>query len=237
MKIGKMVLTIALIPMISLFAYYAHAANLFNNLFYSASEAVNRTDQVKIENFLSKSHTLNETVLRLGLHAYNKVRQQGIDSKQLLTIIDYSKPSSEPRLWVLSMKDNNVLFHVYVTHGKNSGTNIPSSFSDRSRSLKSSLGVFLTTSPYYGRHGYSLRVQGLEKGFNDHAISRAIVFHGARYASANFALTHGRLGNSWGCFAVSPEIAKALINTIKDGTVVFAYYPDQRWLSSSHFLS
>jgi len=225
---------------------YAYAEGLFEGLFSTPSYAVggntstitstgSLNDTVKA--ITAKAPSLNPEALKLGLQAYSKVREEGRDQKQLLTIVDYSKPSTEPRLWVIDLKDNKVLFHEYVAHGKNSGDNEATSFSDRPGSLKSSIGVFLTANPYYGQHGYSLRVQGLERGFNDNALSRAIVFHAAAYVSSDFAQSYGRLGKSWGCFAVNPSVADSLINTIKGGTVVFAYYPDKHYLSSSQFLS
>ena len=180
---------------------------------------------------------LNPEVLRLSLTAYSKAKQRGLVAKPYLTIVDYSKPSSERRLWVVDVKHQKVLFNTWVAHGKNSGDVNATSFSNDARSLKSSLGVYVTEDIYSGKHGDSLRIQGLERGFNDHAYDRAIVFHGASYASQNVATTHGRLGRSWGCMAVGENIIHPLINTIKDKTVVVAYYPDRNWLRHSSYLT
>ncbi len=193
--------------------------------------------QAELQQFSEQAPALNPKVLKLGLEAYNKARQEGLDKQHILTIIDYTKPSTEKRLWVLDLNKHTVLFNDYVAHGKNSGANYATSFSDRSGSLKSSLGVFLTESTYQGKHGYSLKLKGLEKGFNDKAEARDIVIHRANYATAQFAREHGRLGRSWGCFVVSPTIADSLIHSIKNGTLLFAYYPDRAWLSQSQFLS
>lgn len=176
-------------------------------------------------------------VLKLGLEAYQKAKVRGLVRRPVLTIIDYSKPSTQARLWVLDLRTNRVLLHDYVAHGKGSGEENPVRFSNRPQSLESSLGVYLTGSPYRGHHGYSLRLVGLEKGINDRAFSRDIVVHAASYASAQFLKLHGRLGRSFGCFAVRPQISMALINTIKKGTLMFVYYPDKHWLSSSRFLT
>lgn len=184
----------------------------------------------------SKAVTLDPTVIKLGLQAYEKARSQGLDSSQILTIVNYQQPSTEPRMYVFDLKTNNLLFKELVAHGKNSGDNVPHSFSNAPSSLKSSIGLFLTTSPYIGEHGYSLRVDGLEKGFNDMAASRDIVVHAANYVSQAFARAHGRLGKSWGCFAVDPTVASSLISTIKGGTLIFAYYPDQNYLAHSNYL-
>ncbi len=193
--------------------------------------------QAELRQFSEQVPGLNPKVLQLGLEAYNKAREEGLDNQHILTIIDYTKPSTEKRLWVLDLNNNSVLFNDYVAHGQNSGGNYASAFSDKPGSLESSLGLFLTESTYQGKHGYSLRLKGLDKGFNDRAEARDIVVHRADYATAQFAQEHGRLGRSWGCFAVSPTIADSLIHSIKNGTLVFAYYPDPSWLSKSQFLS
>lgn len=193
--------------------------------------------QTELQQFSGQAPGLNPKVLKLGLEAYNKARKEGLDKQQILTIVDYTKPSTEKRLWVFDLNNRSVLFNEYVAHGKNSGGNYATSFSDRSGSLESSLGVFLTESVYQGKHGTSLKLKGLEKGFNDKAEVRDIVIHRANYATAQFAHKHGRLGRSWGCFAVSPAVADSLIHSIKNGTLVFAYYPDPSWLSKSQFLS
>jgi hypothetical protein len=184
----------------------------------------------------SQADNLDETVLRRSLTAYVIAHQQGYDKQEVLTIVDYSKPSTEKRLWVIDLKNNNVLFNTWVAHGKNSGDLNSTAFSNNARSLKSSLGVFVTEDTYDGHNGYSLRVRGLERGFNDNAMSREVVFHGADYANPTIARGLGRLGRSWGCFAVGRNVSASLINTIKHKTVVVAYYPDPRWLHDSVYL-
>lgn len=174
--------------------------------------------------------TLDEKVLKLSLTAYINARKQGYDNKQLLTVIDYSKPSTEKRLWVFDIKKGKEVLYTWVSHGKNSGNVQASSFSNTNGSLKSSLGVFVTDEPYIGSHGVALRVTGLEKGVNDNAYSRNIVFHGAAYIGDK------RTGRSWGCPAVKTDTIKTLVDTIKGNTVVFAYYPDSNWLRNSRFL-
>lgn len=212
-------------------------ASGFFTMAVSASPTGDLSVQNEVSQFQSKAPGINPKALQLGLIAYSKARKEGLDKQQILTIIDYTKPSTSRRLWVLDINDHTVLFNDYVTHGQNSGGNYANAFSDSPGSLESSLGLFLTESTYDGKHGYSLKIKGLEKGFNDRAESRDIVFHRAEYATAQFAQAHGRLGRSWGCFAVSPKVADSLIHTIKNGTLVFAYYPDPSWLSKSQFLS
>jgi len=186
----------------------------------------------------AQANNLDANVLKLSLSAYIHARKRGLDNRQLLTIIDYSKSSAEKRLWVVDLKRAKVLFNTYVTHGQNSGKKLATSFSNQPGSLKSSIGVFVTTQkPYVGGNGYSLRLLGLEPGINDNAYRRDIVFHGAWYATGATVRKYGQLGRSWGCPAVSEDTARPLIDTIKDNTLVFAYYPDRRWLGHSSFLA
>lgn len=186
----------------------------------------------------SEAGNIDSKVLRLSLIAYINARNKGYGDRHLLTVIDYSKPSTEKRLWVFDLRTGHELFNTWVSHGKNSGGLNAYSFSNANGSLKSSFGVFITDrSPYEGGNGYSLRLHGLEKGVNDHAYDRNVVIHGAWYVNPDTIRRYGQIGRSWGCPAVSSELAKPIINTIKDSTLVFAYYPDRNWLSHSRFLS
>lgn len=185
----------------------------------------------------AQASNLDPRVLKLSLKAYQKALQQGVNSKPVLTIIDYSKPSAQRRLWVVDLRNNKVLFNTYVAHGRNSGGSVSTSFSNQPNSLKSSLGVFLTEDVYTGHDGYSMRIKGLERGINDNVYRRNVVFHGASYVSAQMARAKGMMGRSWGCMAVSRDIVKPLINTIRNKSLVFAYYPDHHWLKNSRFLS
>ena len=185
----------------------------------------------------SQADNLSPEAVKAGLVAYQKAREQGLDGKEMLTIIDYSKSSRDRRLLVFDIKNQKVLFNTWVAHGKNSGGENATSFSNDARSLKSSLGVFVTSDIYSGKHGESLRVEGLEPGVNDNAYRRDIVFHSAWYVGEDVAKSRGMVGRSWGCMAVDPETIKPLINTIKGKTLVVAYYPDKNWLRSSSFLT
>jgi len=181
---------------------------------------------------------LNPKVLKLAEHAYNTAQSQGIkDPKHLLTVVDYSLPSNKPRLWVLDMAHHHkVLYHTLVAHGQGSGSLMAKHFSNNSHTHASSLGLYLTEGAYTGHLGYALRLKGLEKGFNNNAERRSIVMHGAWYVSKTFARHYGRLGRSWGCLALNKKVSTPLIKTIKDGTLIFAYYPDANWLRHSTFL-
>ncbi len=184
----------------------------------------------------TQASNIDSKVLRLSLIAYLNARKKGYAGKPILTVIDYSKPSTERRLWVFDLKNNKTLFNTWVTHGKNSGGVNATSFSNSNGSLKSSIGVFLTDEPYIGGNGISLRLRGLESGVNDNAYRRNVVIHGAWYANPDIISKQGQLGRSWGCPAVKTDLIRPLINTIKENSIIVAYYPDRRWLSNSRFL-
>ncbi len=159
-----------------------------------------------------------------------------IEHQQVITLIDYSIPANQKRLWVLDLNAQQVLFHTYVSHGIKSGTLQTNFFSNRFDSKASSIGVYRTDKPYYGRHGLSLKLDGLDNGFNDHAESRAIVMHGGWYVDESFIQKYGRAGRSWGCPAVPDELVTPIINSIKDKTLVVVYYPNEEWFKKSKFL-
>ena len=180
---------------------------------------------------------LRRDVLDLALRAYDCGKQRGHFAKPLLTVIDYSLPSSARRLWVLDMERRRVLFNELVAHGRNSGDEEAMSFSNTLGSRKSSLGLFRTAETYRGRHGYSLNLDGLEPGVNDRALERRIVVHGASYVSPEYLASNGRLGRSYGCPALDRRVSSRVIDLIKDGSAVFAYYPDSSWIQRSQFIS
>lgn len=190
----------------------------------------------EVQTIQSQGCTADPNVLRLALTAFLKAEQQGYVNKKVLTLIDYSKPSTEKRMWVIDLNSGKTLINTWVAHGKNSGDLNATSFSNTEKSLKTSIGVFVTDQTYQGKHGLSLHLRGLEPGFNDNAYKRSVVVHAAPYVSADVIKEKGRLGRSWGCPAVNPSVAPTLINTIKDKTVLFSYYPDQNWLSHSQFI-
>ncbi|MGN2251885.1 murein L,D-transpeptidase catalytic domain family protein [Frateuria sp. GZRe12] len=177
----------------------------------------------------------NPKVLALASQALTCV--QRTMPTNTLSVIDYSLPSTTPRLWVFELgQQPRLLFHEWVAHGRNSGDNLATRFSNQPGSLMSSLGTFVTDGTYTGHNGYSLRLKGIDGRFNDRAEERAIVIHGASYVNQAFARSQGRLGRSWGCPAVRAGVAHKLIDAIADHSVVFAYYPDQAWLQASKLL-
>ena len=181
--------------------------------------------------------TLQRNIFDMALGAAAcAVRSGSIADLATLTVIDYSRPSTEKRMWVFDLKAHTLLFEELVAHGRGSGDNLARAFSNTAESHQSSLGLFRTEDTYVGKNGYSLRLRGLDEGFNDHAYDRAIVMHGAPYVSDDVARTQGRLGRSWGCPALREGIAREVIDTVKGRGLLFAYYPDPAWLAASKYL-
>src|SRR5215510_10175330 len=181
---------------------------------------------------------VNADVLELALTAVScGVASGDLQAPPTLTLIDYSLPSTTPRLWVFDLHTGKILFHELVAHGRNTGDNMATRFSDAAESRASSLGLFRTADTYVGHNGYSLRLDGLEPGFNGNARERAIVIHGAAYVDAGVAKANGRLGRSWGCPALREAVARQVIDTVRGGGVIFSYYPDEAWLKTSRFLN
>ena len=198
--------------------------------------AAERSVRLQADRFASTG--VPADVLKMAIGAITCAVSSGaLEMPPTLTLIDYSKPSTEPRLWVFDLATGEMLFEELVAHGKNTGENMAQSFSDEVNSRQSSLGLFRTADTYSGGNGYSLRLDGLESGVNSHARERAIVMHGAPYVSEAFAAAQGRIGRSWGCPALRTAIAAKVIDTIRGGGVVFSYYPDSNWLKTSRFLN
>lgn len=180
---------------------------------------------------------IDRTALSLALNARDcAVRSGAVSASQRLALIDYSLPSTARRLWVFDLQRARLLYTEFVAHGRGSGENFATAFSNRDGSHQSSLGLFLTADTYIGGNGYSLRMDGLEPGINDQARARAIVMHAARYVDPDLASRQGRLGRSYGCPALRPAVAREMIDTLKQGQLLFAYYPDPVWLARSRFL-
>lgn len=179
---------------------------------------------------------LDAGVLALALEARDCALRTGTQAGDKLAVIDYSRPSTQPRLWVFDVESHVLLHREHVAHGRGSGENFARAFSNRDGSHQTSLGLFATAETYVGGNGYSLRMDGLDAGVNDAARDRLIVMHGAPYVDPAQARRQGRLGRSYGCPAVRPEIARRMIDTLKHGQLLFAYYPDDAWLAGSrHF--
>ena len=176
---------------------------------------------------------VNWKAFRQAVAGYYKIDNR---KREVLTLIDFSRPSTAKRLFVFDMRERKVLFSSVVSHGKNSGDNYATSFSNECGSYKSSLGFYLTESTYQGKNGYSLILNGLEKGINDRARERAIVMHGAAYADPSVVSRGGRLGRSFGCPAVPQKLSRPIIDAIKGGSVMYIYAETPEYLAHSSVL-
>ncbi len=180
---------------------------------------------------------LDPNILGHALDAVHCAQIQGNQTADRLAVIDFSRPSSEKRLWIFDLKSSRLLLHDLVAHGQKSGDNFATEFSNVEGSHQSSIGLFRSAESYDGKHGYSLRMDGLEPGFNDLARQRAIVIHGADYVDPSWIPRQGRIGRSQGCPAVRPEITETVVDALKDGQFVFTWYPDPHWLQTSSLLN
>lgn len=179
---------------------------------------------------------LSQKVFEYALKGMGQLDKKGKLKHRIISIVDFSQSSDKKRLYVIDLDQEALLYNTYVSHGKNTGTKDAQSFSNKAGTHKSSLGFYITANTYNGSNGYSLRLHGMEKGFNDQAFRRAIVVHGANYVSESYIDRQGYLGRSQGCPAVPSEIAADLINDIKDGTCLFIYHSSQQYPYRSSFL-
>jgi hypothetical protein len=177
---------------------------------------------------------LSRNAYEYALHGYNYLRSSGrLNNDKMLSIVDFSLPSSKKRLFVIDLKNNKLVYHTYVAHGRNSGREMASEFSNQPESNKSSLGFYVTGDTYMGKHGYSMKLFGEEKGINDNANSRAIVMHSAAYVSESAIKMQGFIGRSLGCPALPENLYKPIIEKIKNGSCLFLYSPDKYYTMHS----
>ena len=181
---------------------------------------------------------LSREVFHLAVNGLQKLDSLGkLQNPNIVTIVDYSQSSNKKRLYVIDVPNRRLLFNTYVAHGRNSGNEFAQSFSNEEGSLKSSLGFYITELPINGSHtGFALMLQGVEKGFNDNASKREIIMHAANYATEDFIKKNGRLGRSLGCPSLPPEMNKPIIETIKGGTCLFVYNPNDAYICQSSLL-
>lgn len=181
---------------------------------------------------------LSQEAFNYGLQGYMDLVANGAVIKdQILSIVDFSLPSSKKRLFIIDVMSGKLLFNTFVSHGRNSGQEMATQFSNDVNSFKSSLGFYVTGSTYSGEHGYSLRLDGKEAGINDNAYDRSIVMHAANYVNEKVIKKKGFIGRSLGCPAVPPSLHKAIINTIKDGSCLFLFSPDKFYFTNSKLIN
>jgi len=210
-----------------------------NNARVPESKSVGTTNEDTYLTMCLGDTGLARDVFDLAIKGLNKLETEGkLINATIVTIADYSQSSNKKRLYVIDLKNKKLLFNTYVAHGRNTGDEYAKSFSNVEGSYKSSLGFYITEHPIVGSHtGFSLLIDGVEKGFNDHAVQRAIIIHAAEYATENFIKKYGRLGRSYGCPSVPPELNKPIIDAIKGGTCLFLYNPNKDYISKSALLN
>ena len=213
--IRKVVLTVAFIAITTL--------SLFAEI---------RVNTEQLYNQIGLKDVMPYELFKRGVDGYNKIDKK----KDIITFIDFSKASSDERIYVIDIQNKVLLYKTYVSHGKNSGGNYATSFSNQEGSFKSSLGFFLTTDTYQGKNGYSLKLDGLEENINDNAKKRYIVMHGAKYSNPSTIKYSGRLGRSLGCPALPQSISNEIIDVIKGGSVLFIYADNSDYLSKSKYV-
>ncbi|WEK35450.1 MAG: murein L,D-transpeptidase catalytic domain family protein [Candidatus Pseudobacter hemicellulosilyticus] len=179
---------------------------------------------------------LSRSVFQMALRGMEKLQHTGLVKTSILSIVDFSKPSSQKRLFIIDLESYQLLFNTLVAHGMASGKEMASIFSNKSGSHKSSLGFYVTGQTYQGSNGYSLKLSGVEKGINDYAMRRAIVMHGADYVSESWVDMQGYIGRSQGCPAVPPELSRPIIDEIKDGSCLFIYHPNSSYRTRSRLI-
>lgn len=199
-----------------------HSIESINFLYDSFSE--NNLDMPSLKSFQE------------GILGYQKLEESGEVKNNILSIVDFSLSSTKKRLWILDMDSQKVLFNTYVAHGQGSGGEMATHFSNQENSHQSSLGFFITGETYYGKNGLSLFIDGMEKGVNDNARERYVVIHGSKYVTSDFIKRAGRLGRSYGCPAVPKKLSIEIIEAIKGESVLFIYYPDEKYAENSVFL-
>lgn len=198
--------------------------------------AVPQNDTLKRE-LARVAPELAPEALRHALAAMQCAVNHGAAPASRLAVIDYSLPSTERRLWIFDLEHKSLLLRDFVAHGRASGENMAERFSNRLGSNQTSLGLFRTAESYRGKHGYSLRMDGLDPGVNDLARARAIVIHGADYVSPLLVQSQGRIGRSLGCPAVRQEVARLVVDQLKGGQYLFAWHSDPRWTRNSAYLT
>ncbi|WP_233701960.1 murein L,D-transpeptidase catalytic domain family protein [Kaistella palustris] len=204
----------------------------------NSETALSSAEQLYSSLSFEEGNTLNSEVFYKAFMGFQNLKKAGklAADAHLLSICDFSLSSTKQRLWVIDLNEKKILFNSLVAHGKNTGDEFAQKFSNTESSLQSSLGFYITESTYNGNNGFSLKLLGMDPGYNDAALQRSIVMHGADYVSQDFIKSQHRIGRSWGCPAVPRALAAPIINTIKGRNCLFIYYPDSAYLASSKWL-
>lgn len=212
--------------------------NASSEIIYDINEDAEETTDIYSALNLSELG-LSHEVFQLALKGHNKLEAEGrLNNPDVLTIVDFSQTSKNKRMYVIDINQQKLLFNTLVAHGRNTGGEYAQHFSNENGTHKSSLGFYVTKNNNMGSSvGFSLIIEGIEKGFNDNAVSRQIILHGANYATEDFINKNGSLGRSFGCPALPPELIKPVVDVIENGSCLFIYYPDSNYLSKSPVLN
>lgn len=218
-----------------LFSFYSNQENLTNSAKYQKPDVAIVLKPNSISSIEMVYNSLNANNFALpnlesfeeALKGFYKLKDEGLVQKDILTLVDFSMSSNTKRLWVIDLSTNTILYNSLVAHGKNTGEEYANSFSNSNSSFKSSLGFYVTGETYNGKHGMSLKLDGIEKGINDNARERGVVIHAANYVSNTFIKCNKRLGRSLGCPAIPEEALKGIVNTIKNKSCLFIYHPSR----------
>ncbi len=243
MRIAGLSLLVSSLLLSGLFSGFMSDKSVSNIKKTEANAIVNTSFESHINNIYKTAGLyaagLSRTAFEKAVIGYYNIKEASADKLNvpILSVIDFTKSSTEKRLWIIDMSHATLLFNTLVAHGRNSGEQYATHFSNTGSSYMSSLGFFVTAETYIGKHGLSLAIDGLENGINNNARSRSLVMHAADYVSEDFIKTVGRLGRSQGCPAVPADLAAQIIRTIANGSCLFIYYPDHKYEQTSGMLN
>lgn len=235
---NKRYLFLVLIFILSTFLYFSNAQTGLSKERQLALKKAELNIKELYNELNAAQYTLSFTAFRYAYIGYQTMKKQHrLNNKELFSIIDFTKDCNSKRFYTIDLEKMKIVYYTYVAHGKKSGERMATSFSDAVESNKSSIGFYITGNTYNGGNGYSLMLHGDEKGYNSNLAKRSVVVHAADYANEDYIARNGRMGRSLGCPALPENIYKQVIETIKEKTMIFAYYNDAKYLKTSKYLN
>ena len=235
---NKRYLFLVLIFILSTFLYFSNAQTGLSKERQLALKKAELNIKELYNELNAAQYDLSFTAFRYAYIGYQTMKKQHrLNNKELFSIIDFTKDCNSKRFYTIDLEKMKIVYYTYVAHGKKSGERMATSFSDAVESNKSSIGFYITGNTYNGGNGYSLILQGDEKGYNSNLAKRSVVVHAADYANEDYIARNGRMGRSLGCPALPENIYKQVIETIKEKTMIFAYYNDAKYLKTSKYLN
>ena len=235
---NKRYLFLVLIFILSTFLYFSNAQTGLSKERQLALKKAELNIKELYNELNAAQYALIFTAFRYAYIGYQTMKKQHrLNNKELFSIIDFTKDCNSKRFYTIDLEKMKIVYYTYVAHGKKSGERMATSFSDAVESNKSSIGFYITGNTYNGGNGYSLILNGDEKGYNSNLAKRSVVVHAADYANEDYIARNGRMGRSLGCPALPENIYKQVIETIKEKTMIFAYYNDAKYLKTSKYLN